>query len=78
MCGSLHFKGKTWRLPTMAELRALYTDKSARGWPYHYRYWSGDLDFSNYYYYYNMYLGDGSFHSNDPSVMFYASCVSNP
>ncbi|WP_157367493.1 Lcl domain-containing protein, partial [Vibrio coralliirubri] len=77
---TLSLGGRTnWRLATRDELQTelygVYADMfTARGWPTSYSYWSATPDGS---YYYIVSVLNGLTFSYDPSLMGYASCVSN-
>ncbi|MGC9424120.1 DUF1566 domain-containing protein, partial [Vibrio sp.] len=73
--------GRTnWRLATRDELKTELFDVyghmfHAREWPTTFFYWSSTSDSSNYYF---VRLSTGSILSTDPSIRYYASCVSEP
>ena len=78
---TLSLGGRTnWRLATRDELKVeLYGASgnmfTARGWPTLGNYWSATPVSS---YYYGVYLNFGFVFSDNPSYLYYASCVSNP
>ncbi|WP_447040732.1 Lcl domain-containing protein [Vibrio parahaemolyticus] len=73
--------GRTnWRLATRDELKVELYDTygnmfTVRGWPTRNSYWSATPAGSYYYY---VYLHLGNVYSGNPSLTFYASCVSDP